>query len=41
MDFEMNYKRYVPLKPLLYYITVTSQKFSFALFLQLEIFWPA
>ena len=29
----MYYKKYAPLKSLLYYITITSQKLSFALFL--------
>ena len=38
MDVEMHYKKYTPLKSLLYYITTTCQKFSFALFLYLEIF---
>ena len=38
MDFDMHYKRYVPLKSLLYYTTITYQKFSFGLFLNLKIF---
>ena len=39
MNFEIHYKKYAPLKSLLYYITIAYQKFSFALFLYLEIFW--
>ena len=33
----MDYKKYAPLKSFLYYITITCQKFSFALFLKLLV----
>ena len=40
MEFEMHYEKYDLLKQLLYYIAITCQKLSFALFLYFEIFWP-
>ena len=33
IDFEIHYKKYAPLRLLLYYITITCQKSGFALFL--------
>ena len=41
MDIEMHYKKHAPIKSLHYYTTITYQKYSFALFLYLEIFCPA
>ena len=38
MDFEMHYKKHAPYKSLLYYITITCQKFSFTLFSNLRYF---
>ena len=38
MDFELHYKKYAPLKSLLYYTTVTCQKFGFALLSILRCF---